>query len=80
MSDGDLRDAVTNAAQSGTFSGLDKVGQPTVIGAVAARPIAGFIEENGAPPTEPGGGFADRAGFHPVDSSCFLVGPLPRFP
>ena len=58
VSDGDLRDAVTKlAARSGTFFGTGtKVGQPTVIGATVARPIARFIEERlEAPPGfEPG--------------------------
>jgi hypothetical protein len=58
VSDGDLRDAVTKlAARSGTFFGTGtKVGQPTVIGATVARPIARFTEERlEAPPGfEPG--------------------------
>jgi hypothetical protein len=58
VSDGDLRDAVTKlAAQSGTFFGTGtKVGQPTVIRATLARPIARSIEEKlEAPPGfEPG--------------------------
>ena len=58
VSDGDLREAVTKlAARSGTFFGTGtKVGQPTVIRATLARPIARSIEEKlEAPPGfEPG--------------------------
>src|SRR6266542_3127022 len=58
VSDGDLREAVTKlAARTGTFFGTGtKVGQSTVIGATATRPIAHFIEERLEAPSgfEPG--------------------------